>query len=383
MKLKKYNFIVRMLYFVSILSWFFFDYLSPEKYNDNIKYIIMLLNMALIIFILSKNNVLKIYKNVDRDKNVKLVFKTGIILLLISYIFQLVNFKFSMMPLKQFFYIFVPILFVDFFFKCNTSEKDCDFFFNLMFIIAVVTFLIKASDILNINNIKQISFTDSYSPFESIGMADIFLLLYCWFISRKHFFSALISAGICFLTFKRFHVVFMLVFLIICMLRNKGKKIDVNKTNKLLKRLFYFAPILMLFLYSEKFMLFFNSRSLESYNQVTMGRYRIVNIVLDSYKNGDFINLGLGSTGEFLRTITGGYIANMHCDVLRLVIETTYIGYLILVNNYFKLVRDKNISLYILCFMFIVMTISHNMTSFIGWVITYMFIYSEERNIYD
>ena len=246
----------------------------------------------------------------------------------------------------------------------------------------MVTFLYNARDFLSIKTISSISFQDSYSPFESIGMADIFLLLYCWYVHKNNKIKAVLSAFICFLTFKRFHVVFMAIFLLIEITFRKGKIIKSKSLFKILKCLAIISPIIMLSLYSEWFNDFFNRHFGQLYNLFTMGRYRLVQLTINSYKSGAYINLGLGSTGEFLRNYSQGEIANLHCDVLRIAIETTYFGYLIYTSTLFGLVKNKYFSLIILSFMFITMSISHIFTSFIAWVIVFIFIFSEE-NRYD
>lgn len=378
-RFNKYIISIKFLYTISIISWFYFDFIAGDKFNDNIKYIIMLTCMLMVLMILSANNILKRYKNNEDFYNVKIIAKTGLILLIISYVFQIINLKFTIFPLKQFFYIIVPILFVYCYSKCFNTEKESDFYFNILFYAATITFFIKAYSTLTWSNIKQISFADSYSPFEVIGMSDIFLLIYCWYVKRKKYFFAIISAIICFLTFKRLHVVFMFLFLLAFLFDKKGKKVNYNRISLLAKWLFYLAPMFTLLMYSSSFLNFIEQYTSNSYNQLTMGRYRLVNLILDSYKNGMFINTGLGSTGEFLRAVSNGYIANMHCDVLRISIETTYIGYLIYTTNLFRIVKNRKYSVLVLIFMFVVMTLSHIMTSFIGWVIVYMFIFSEEE----
>ena len=364
--IKKSLFIIRILYVISIIMWFYLD--NFATINDDIKYVIILFNIVAIM-LLNKNS-----NNTIENKNIcKTIVINGIILVFISLIFQLINFQFQVEVLKQAFYLILPVIYAYILFSCG--KENADFYFNTLFICSLVTFLILSKDNLNLASIFSISFADSYSPFEKIGMADIFLLLFCWYIYRNKKIFAIISALVCVLVFKRFHLIFMVIYFILSKIRNTNKN---QMINKIFRRLCYFLPFIAIFVYSDYVSNLFYFLFNIDLNSFTMGRFNMINYILDSIQNGTYINLGLGTTGKIISDFTDGYLSNMHCDVLRITIETTYLGYFLLVKSHFKIIEKKYFSTLIMLFMFITMFLSYILTMFISWLIFYMFIFSEE-----
>lgn len=376
-KRKKSEIIERFFFIITIAFWFYSDYYA--SFNDDLKYIVALIYGFFLLFFIKKES-----NNSYNKERIKRLLFVYLFMILISYSFQLINFSFNLLPLKHLFYYIVPLL-LAYIIYCR-DNKNSDFYFNTIFYVTTIVFFIESREILNFNSISQISFLDSYSPFESIGLADFYLLLFCYYLKKNYKIKYIICALLCFLCFKRFHIVFMIIVYLYYILRikvNNKKTILFNKKfNTFLKIIFMLSPFIMILLYSPDFSNFFYQKFGIVLNEFSMGRYNLTNRVLSGIRNNEFINLGLGSTGEYVKSFTNGVMGNMHNDTLRIMIETTFIGTVLFYNNHFKNVFKLPFSTIILIFICITICISHIMTNFMTWFMFYfiMFMEGDEYN---
>lgn len=360
----------RIFFVFIIVFWFYCD--NFASFNDDLKYVAALIYGGILILLIKDKSCSK--KNILR---IKRLIITYLFMVLISYLFQLNYFVFNFLPLKHLFYYTIPLLLA--YIIYSRDKKNSDFYFNTIFYITTILFLIKAKDFLSISSISSISFVNSYSPFEEIGLSDFYLILFCYYLKKNYKIKYIISFILCFLCFKRFHIVFMIIIYILSLfkIRNINSIFHKKKVYKFLSILFMISPFLMMYIYSNEFSCFFYNTFGIKLNDFSMGRFNLTNNVLLGLKNHAFINLGLGSTGNFVKVLTKGYLDNMHNDTLRLMIETSYFGVVLFFSNHFKNVYKLPFSTMILIFLSITICISHIMTNFMTWFMFYFFMFME------
>ena len=378
------NLINKILYTFFCLAWCIGDY--TNNYNDEYKYIILFAH----IFLLSIVFIKKLF--IIKNKKIKFLYEfkqisfVMVAFVVISLIYQIILMDFKTYFIKEIFYMFVPCLYV--FLLINSNEnKDNSFYFNITLIIFSVFFFIEFKDILNINNILKISFINSYSPFESsIPFSGVFLVLYTYFLLNKNIKRAILSFLLCFLAFKRIHVIYIILLPVIyLLLKNK-----INVSTKLLrvtKIFFIFSPLLIEFIFSDYFSNLFYSVFNIDFERFVMSRFTLVNYVLDL----DLKNYGLATTYYItppseIYNMSGNVTQfNMHCDLLRIYIETSIVGLAIFVNNYFNITKSNIFKYILMLAYFFIMFSSHAITSFYTWILIYMFMamFSNKEKVKD
>ena len=260
--------------------------------------------------------------------------------------------------------IFFPMVYVT---AISNVERDGDgeFYFDVMFYCSIAGFLAKFGSSLTIANIMTISFTDSYSPYES-DYAMYFTFLFVYYIVKKKYVKAVISFVIGFLGFKRLNLVFMFFILgVRLLLKNK-------KNPKWLiiaaQAFFILSPIVITFLASEEFNIWYDASHEVSFSDFTMGRLWQVQEVLKI----DEPLYGLGAIKNYF-VMNNYHVVDFHCDLLKVCIETTPIGLVLLVTQMFRLTKESIYAFLWICFIFGLMFSSTCIDSFIAWFMTYLF----------
>ena len=118
-----------------------------------------------------------------------------------------------------------------------------------------------------------------------------------------------------------------------------------------------------------------------------MSRFTLVNYVLDL----DLKNYGLATTYYItppseIYNMSGNVTQfNMHCDLLRIYIETSIVGLAIFVNNYFNITKSNIFKYILMLAYFFIMFSSHAITSFYTWILIYMFMamFSNKEKVKD
>lgn len=367
------NIISRFFYVLFCLAWCIGDY--NNNYNDEYKYVVLLVHVMILLIIFIKKVCILKNKKVNFLYELRQIFIVMLTFSIISIIYQIVLMDFKTYFIKEIFYMFMPCLYV--FLLINTDEKkDKSFYFNSTLIIFSIFFFIEFKDVLNINNISKISFVDSYSPFESnIPFAGVFLVLYTYFLINKNKKRAILSFLLCFLSFKRIHVIYILLLPIIYILF-KNKSTVSKKILNFTKILFIFSPVLIKFIFSDYFSDLFYSMFHINFDQFVMSRFSLINYVL----NLDFKNYGLATTyyitppsSQIYDMSGNGTQFNMHCDLLRIYIEISIVGLAVFVNNYFNITKNNVFKYALMLTYFIIMFSSHATNSFYTWILIYMF----------
>lgn len=356
--INKYDFFGKVLFVLFAISWGYGEYIN--NVNDDFKYIFAIINILIIFFqlIINRNNI----KECLFKSETKNVLFFSIAALIISLCFQLKNSNYSSLAWKEFFYFSFPVIYA--FCLINNNKKDnLDFYFNILFIVFVISFFIKYGSLINLSNIQNISFNNSYSVFES-AYSTIFVQFFIYYFIRKKKILYIISALLCILSLKRLDIIFLLIFPFLYKLyKDKGVS---KKTTFFIKTFFVVSPFIMMFIYSNEFNEFVYNTFNLNLNQFTTGRYRLVNYVT----GGNLVNNGLGTIEIFLKNLTGE--TNIHCDVIKIFFETTIIGSFLLSNCYFNVVKENKMLTFVLVYLFMILCLSHCLTSVIVWLLFFL-----------
>lgn len=369
LKLDKRDFIGKILFLLFAIAWGYGEHI--HNVNDDFKYVFAILNISLIAasFIIKRKKL----KEMFFYDELKKIFIVGLFSIIFSIILQLINGKFIFYAYKDFFYMIFPIVYV--FFIWNDNKKmDVDFYFNALFIVFVVCFFGKFKDIFNMKNIAALSFSSSYSAFES-PYSTIFLQMFIYYYIREKRIPYILAAFFCVLSLKRLDMLFLIAFPIIYKLC-KGE-VTSNKRIFMLKIFFICSPYIIRTIYSDTFAnLLYNNMNI-NLNELTTGRVRLMNYIV----NNNVKSMGLGTIEVFLNNLTGE--TNLHCDMYKFYFETSIIGVVLLVNNYFNIVKKNKIMTWVMTYLFVTMLLSQCITSVMVWLMFYLTIGYYKKNILE
>lgn len=357
-KFNKKDIIGKILFTLFAIAWGYGEFI--DNVNDDFKYIFALLNIGLIAssFMIKRKKI----KDMFFSKELKNVVWVGIFSIMYSIILQLVHGKFIVFAYKDFFYLVFPIIYAFLIWNDNKNE-NVDFYFNVLFIVFVVCFFVKFKSIFNMQNIAALSFSTSYSAFES-PYSTIFLQFFIYYFIRRKKINYIISAFFCILSLKRIDIVFLIAFPMIYKLYSK--KTISNRNINIIKVLFILSPIIIKFMYSDSFVNWLYSSFKLDLNQLTTGRVRLMNYIIQNNLQSN----GLGTIEQFLNNLTGE--TNLHCDIYKFYFETSIVGVIFLVNNYFNIVKKNRVMTYVMVYLFITMVFSHCITSVMIWLMFFL-----------
>lgn len=351
--------LLRCSYVLFIISWTIGD--VRGNVNDDIKYLFLAVSLVI--------GFLPIIVNEKREKlnfeklkgNLPFTLFALTITALSMILFTTSIAKYASKTLIA---IFASMVYVT---AISNVERDGngEFYFDVMFYCFITGFLVQFRSKLTMASIMSISFEDSYSPFES-EYAMYFTFLFLYYIVKKKYVKAAISFFIGFLAFKRLNLVFMFfVFAISFLLKNK-------KTPKYFLTIamifFILSPIVINFLASEEFNAWYDASHEISFSDFTMGRLWQIQEVLKI----DEPLYGLGAIKNCF-VMRGYYIVDFHCDLLKICIEATPIGLVLLVVQMFHLTRKSIYAFLWMCFIFGLMFSSTCIDGFMTWLMTYLF----------
>lgn len=305
-----------------------------------------------------------------------------VVFAIITLIFQTFN-GFKSYSISELTYLFIPILvYIGF---INEDRDKVKTIMDTYFYLFIIFFFIKQGTQLSWNNIKSISFVNSYSAFES-KYAYYSVILMVYYIFKKDKTKTIASFLLCALSLKRVSLLFAIIYLIF------SKRIPCNKA--ISKRLFYYtvigfciAPILIQIVCNEQFGTFFYNLFGLNLNAFMKGRVSRIYAVL----NSDEIKYGWGSTTNYLSTHLWTFAANpsyfengvinVHCDILRIYLECTIIGTVVFTYCNFKAVKDNWCCYLIMLYLFTDMLVNHHLGSgkVFLWIFTYTTIYSIKK----
>ena len=330
-------------------------------------YIPQSINLFLIVLFIGLNmldflvkNEWKLRKHTFFKRELWLVLWACIVIAAISLIIQLRNHNLQS-------YMFTGILHIVFFWIHSTSKEVRDVYFTIFVIRFLFHFILIGAGGFNVNNILAISWFDSKSSvFESSNAHDLlFLVLYYKYRNKKA--MSIICMILCMLSFKRLS--FILAPLCIIFYDKITDK-PVPKSLLLGTKVFFtMSPFIYFTLMSDALNIYFVSQFGITVNQFMTGRLTLVKTVLNQPK----ILNGYDSTTDFF--MHNGFLSwNMHCDVMKLYLETTIVSLIVVVNNFFEIVK-KDFRLYLMMvYAFIVLVTSHFLDYISGWIIIYMIV---------
>lgn len=356
-----------LLFILFIISWNIGDLINNQ--NDDFKYIFLFINILYLICNYKRN------KKLNQGKLLLNLLFFIVPLFIYSLFLQVLAHSFSFQTIKDFLYILSPILYVYLIVE-SEEEGNFDFYFNVEFFAATLTFLLRALPILTPSNILSISFLNSYSPFEGIGNADVFFVLFFYYAINKKKSRKWISFILLFLSFKRIHVVFAVMLIILQPFFEKNKDKKVNSLIFYLTIAFFLvSPSVLILICNNNFENWFYKEFGMKLDAFTMGRVTTFNYVIDSNRT----NLGLGSISDFLakaRMINPYLADDLHNDIMRIYLEGTVVSLWLMVVNYFSLTKRNLYNYLMVLFAFLVMFSSHLLTSCIFWIFALLFLAS-------
>lgn len=313
---------------------------------------------------------------IDNRKNRCLVYEVKQILTcvgilyFITVIFQVKNMEFKSYSLGEVYYLIAPLLLVWIFFNYISLDRIAKVI-DVLFYASCIAFFVRFANTFSLAALKQISFIDSSSPFES-DMAQFFLLYCFYYFYTRQTWKSIISVILCFLCFKRFTLVMLIILLIINKFIPHHKK--VPKIVLLITMgLFIAAPFLVYAMCTDSFARWFYLQFGIDFDYFTMTRFQIINTVIDA----NLTNYGLGTVTNYLEQRGAAGQLNMHNDILRIYMECTIVGTITFTVQYFKIVKDNIFSFLVMLYAFMELFVAHYIgpgtTSF--WIIAYILIF--------
>lgn len=333
--------------FLVVIISFAFDF-------GNIKYALAWAFSAFCLLLAKKNNVKRI-KHIGKEY---LFITIGfLVLFVITLFFQLKN-GFNSYAINEAVYDFTPLLFA--FSYTQVSKKDnIEDVMNYSFAIFIIAFLKTFITQLTIENIMSLSFTDSYSPFES-ELAFIFLVFECYFLFKSKKKFALISLILCVLSFKRICMLFAILFFIFSGWLTKDKKVD-KKVVITATVFFVLLPVVTCFMLNDSFESWFYSQFGISLHEATLSRSSRIEMVMNSGQ----IKYGLGSVTTYmtkaLNDMHGSNYLNrsLHNDLVQIYLECGIVGSSILTYVYMKATSFNRTTFILMCYIFVECYFNH------------------------
>ena len=296
---------------------------------------------------------------------------------------------------EELLYFIVPCLVA--FVSINfNKEKDIKLYFNIILIKLVLYFILRFWGDFSISAILAISLSDSNSSIYEIVIAHDFLFLMIIFMYFNDFKASLISFIFCVLSFKRLPFILSIIIMIIYLLGKFAKGIRFGKLIKKINSwlngkfpqnalmiLFFITlllPVIMEWIYSDNGVSWFYQTFAMDLNKETSGRVNIVNFALNNFTPN-----GLGSITNFFETNRLEIyrrVANMHCDVIRLVREVTIAGYAVYSFVLIRVFKESRLTILLLIYLIIEMALSHMADNLNMWLMMYLFtayIYYNKR----
>jgi hypothetical protein len=341
-----------------VIAWIIGD--MRDNINDDFKYVFMFLVIVIGTIILIRNSN-KAIINIDDFINIMLV---PVVLGIITLIYTIINgMKFLLM--WDMFYLIVPYLMV--FIIVNVDENpNREFYFDSLLIGHIVLFFYKFAGILDMEHMKKISFVNSFSPYESVT-AHIYTLLFYYYYVKNKKVRCLLALFFGILSYKRLHVVFAVLVLLLgwCV----RKKIVGFYMENIVKVIFISSPLFLYAILTDQFATWFLATFKVDFGQFTMGRFDQLREVVTA----DITNYGLGSIKYYLDS-KGAYINILHSDIMRILIETSFVGLVVLVYSYFNVAKKNIYSLILMIFIFMIMFTSTVINGFLGWFVVFLSI---------
>lgn len=354
------------MYFYAIMVMFAFD-LGIVKYIAVWIYIFLDVGISI-----KKGN--GIYNFGKSAKKYLEILGAIMILLIITVILQVKN-GFNSYGVNEAIYFLTPILFI----ICYTKKMDnskIENSLNISFYIFCIAFICKFLPNFTIENLKSISFNESYSPFESED-AYIFLIYECYYILKKDK-RKWIAFIICFLSFKRISALFSIIALVFSRYLTSKKEIK-NWLIVFMTTIFLTTVIVTCQLANNaQFEQWIEDNFNISLNKLTNDRAIRLNAVINSNE----IKYGLGSitpyVTKFLNEGRGSNFKqrNLHDDMVKIYLECGIVGFISFVYLYLKAFSKNRMMFFIIFYVFVECNVNHLLGAGTPqlWIIIYLLL---------
>lgn len=340
------------MYYLALITCAIFvlsEYCPELHILDQLHFKHILLSIAVFIFgwdlIDNRKNRCLVYE-------VKQILTCVGILYFITVIFQVKNMEFKSYSLGEVYYLIAPLLLVWIFFNYISLDRIANVI-DVLFYASCIAFFVRFANTFSLAALKQISFIDSSSPFES-DMAQFFLLYCFYYFYTRQTWKSTISVILCFLCFKRFTLVMLIILLIINKFIPHHKKVP-KIVLLIMMGLFIAAPFLVYAMCTDSFARWFYLQFGIDFDYFTMTRFQIINTVIDA----NLTNYGLGTVTNYLEQRGAAGQLNMHNDILRIYMECTIVGTITFTVQYFKIVKDNIFSFLVMLYAFMELFVAH------------------------
>lgn len=275
-------------------------------------------------------------------------------------------------------YIILPFLYS--FSVISTADvKTIDRYFKSALIICFGCYLLFeiGPNMFNIGNFALISFSNSYSPFESAYSAGSAMGLCAYFAygDRKANRGWLIASMIFgFLTFKRLAIIMIVIYFVLPKIINKDR---IIKKNWMVFRIVFVVlvtVVLAYFLHPDNYTMtkdFISKLTSLDLDKILMGRARLYSILVDSrYKTSGF------STSIYTMNQLIGKGNGIELELVQLLWEVTIAGVIVFVCFCYKLTNRNLYCVVIMDYMLFNMITSSSLGNPFGWIFVYLTIWS-------
>ncbi|MCR4802194.1 MAG: hypothetical protein K5895_04220 [Lachnospiraceae bacterium] len=360
---------MRVTYAIFALSWCLGD--ISGNYHDDYKFGFWIISwFAAILPMIYCALGYKRIKHKWDNYTIKQVMFVVFVFACVSLFGMAVN-GFHLFMWKDLFYISMPALYIFCIVNLDDSD-DFDYYVDWIFYTFCFSFVqIAGLSSFTPANFSSISFADSYSPWES-GLADAFLICFFYYYTRKKWKRCAVAIVLNVLSFKRLHLFYMVIYMVIeRFLKNKPVPKGVEY---LVKVLFIVSPLLVYAATEDSFATWFEASFGMDLNGFTMGRFNQINFINDLGEN----MTGLGMT-HYMLVKYDFDIHRLHCDILRILIETTIVGLVVFVNGFVNIAKRNQKCFSLMVFFLIVMISSTCMENTYYWMLIYISIESIQR----
>ena len=311
----------------------------------------------------------------------KYILFASVFLYVVSIFFQLYNQSFKSYSLKEFYFLITPIIFIYCLFNLF-SRKELERWMDAMFYFTSFIFvgkyvLMQSSDFTMSGFIQMFNWRnlilESVSPLGSESDTGVLMMIFdFYYIFKNDKRKIIIASLLTFFGYKRFVCLFMILFLIISPYISRGKKPKYYLVVSTIV-LFLFLPSTVYIMCTDEFAFWFESKYDVDFNEFTMTRFYIVNMVIDA----NLTNYGLGTVTHYLEVLGNEGQTNMHNDILRIYMETTIIGSIVFTYCFFKIASKNIFSYFLMLFMFVELYLAHFLgpATIIFWIFVYYNIF--------
>lgn len=351
---------------ITCISFILTEYCPALLFLDNIhlKHILLLVNVALFGLYFMKHK-----EKLFVDEVFQIII-CGIVLYGISLFFQIKNDSLKLYSLEEMYYLIAPLILVWIIFNF-VSLKRIPVLVDIMFLTSCFCFIVRFGSEFSFEALREISFVESNSPFES-DLAQFFFLFCVFYLYTKQKAKVVLSATLCFFCFKRFTVVALILVLVGFVFIPHRKSVP-KWIYFATVVVFVVAPFFTYYMCTDTFASWFNQRFGVDFNLFTMTRFFIINTVIDA----DLINYGLGTVTNYLENRGVEGQLNMHNDILRIYMETTIVGSFVFARQYFHTFKNNMFSFLIIFYAFVELFVAHYLgpgtISF--WLIAYLLVF--------